>query len=162
MGGMGSQEKSYEMSSNGKSAGKEPVMSSFLVPLPDNPVGVNSVWEFSKVQEHKGRSKGITKVTGQCTLYDVMKSDGKSIARIIVNYQINQEMAFSVTMGENTIKGANNTHTGGFSLVYFDIDRGVVTEVVTEETSESVNESPQGSMQMSRFSKSEIKLQGGH
>jgi len=159
VGNKGSEERAYEIHNNGKSADKASIMSPFILTLPDKPVRVNDVWEFNKTHEIKGRRKGTTQVSGQCTLYDIIESNGKSTARIIVNYELDQEMQFSFAVGENTIKGSNKTHTGGFSLVYFDIDRGIVCEVITEETSESVNESPTGSMQMSRFTKSEIKLQ---
>ena len=60
--------------------------------------------------------------------------------------------------GDRQISGSSQKHATGFSLVYFDIDRGLIREVVTEESSESVNDSNMFASTIATKTKSEITL----
>ncbi len=151
-------ESSYTMSSRGISTSKDPVTAAFIIPLPAQSVTVNEVWDFTYTTQIKERGTGTNEVKGQCTLYDVQNQGNARIARIIVNFETIRDMTFSFTTEQGTITGSNKGKSTGFSLVYFDIDKGIVTEVVTEENGTSSNETPMGAMETASSSKTEVTL----
>ena len=149
---------SYKMTSQGKSTTKEPIMSSLILPLPDKPVAVNATWNFEKISEQKGQRKGKTVIKGQCLLYDVQKEGGKSIALIIVNSETNGNIEFKMQTSQGSFSGSSVSKGSETSLVYFEIEKGRIIEIIKEETTSSINEMSMGSSSMSSSSKSTIKL----
>ena len=126
--------------------------------LRTRPVGVNDTWEFEKNIERKSRMKGKTHIKGQCLLYDIQKEAGQTLALIIVNTESTGEGEFKFKRQDTEISGSTQTKGVATSLVYFDIDRGRITEIVTEETRYSVTESTMFSSTVSTKTKSTIKL----
>ena len=155
----GPREQSYEITPAGKTVSKDPPVSSFLIPLPENAVAVNETWDFEITTEQKGRRQGKTIITGQCLLYDVQSEDGRTTAVIIVNADSKGEGQFQFQReGSDAISGTFASTGASTSLVYFDIDNGYIIEVVSEETQESVTESTMFSSKMSSKSKSTVRL----
>ena len=155
----GPREQSYEITPAGKAVSKDPPVSSFLIPLPENAVAVNETWDFEITTEQKGRRQGKTTITGQCLLYDVQKEDNRTLAVIIVNTDSKGEGQFQFQReGGDAISGTFASTGVSTSLVYFDIDKGYIIEVVSEETRESVTESTMFSSKMSSKSKSTVRL----
>ena len=153
-----SREQSYKMNPDGRSATKDPIISPYLVPLPEKPITINESWDFEMIVEIKGRSKGQTTVKGKCLLYDVQEEDGKSIALILINSETKMESKFNFETEQGNISGSSSSSGSGTNLVYFDIDKGYITEIIKEEITESVSETSMGSMPRSSSSKSIIKL----
>lgn len=159
-GGMGgrSREREYSITSVGKSTSKDPVIFPFLLPLPDEAVAINDTWDYELTSEQRGRMQGTNNVKGQCLLYDIQKEGDKTIALIIVNTQSKGEGSFNFERDGMEISGSSQSSGAGTSLVYFDVDRGRILEIVAENTRESATESSMFSSNVSSKSKSTIKL----
>jgi hypothetical protein len=159
-GGMGgrSREREYSITSVGKSTSKDPVISPFLLPLPQEAVAINDTWDYELTSEQRGRMQGTNNVRGQCLLYDIQKEGDKTIALIIVNTESKGEGSFNFEREGMEISGSSQSSGAGTSLVYFDVDRGRILEIVAENTLESATESSMFSSNVSSKSKSTIKL----
>jgi len=141
MGG-GGRDRSYEITPNGKSLSKDPPTFPFLIPLPEKAIAVNETWDFETVSEQKGRMQGKTTITGQCLLFEIQKEGDLTLAIIIVNSQTKSDGKLNFQMqGMDPVTGSYNRSISATNLVYFDVDKGRIIEVVGEETSESVTES---------------------
>jgi len=151
-------EEEVEITTHGESVSKDPVASPLLLPLPKDPVSVNDAWEFEKNIENKGRMKGTTHVHGQCLLYDIQKEGDKTRALIIVNTESTGEDQFTFKRQDTEISGSTQRKGATTSLVYFDVDRGRITEIVTEETRDSATESTTFSSTVSTKTKATVKL----
>lgn len=159
-GGMGgrSREREYSISSIGKSTSKDPVISPFLLPLPEEAVAMNDTWDYELTSEQRGRMQGSNNVKGQCLLYDIQKEGDKTIALIIVNTQSKGEGSFKFEREGMEISGSSQSSGTGTSLVYFDVNRGRIIEIVAEDTRELATESSMFSSNVSSISKSTIRL----
>lgn len=142
----------------GKSATDESISSSLILPLPEKPVSVNDTWTFKITTKGKGRFKGETVKKGKCLLYDVQKNNGRNVAVFIINYETKGKGKFNVETQGRKFSGTNRRSATSSSLVYFDIDKGRIEEIVTEEESESATESSMFSSNNMSTSKSTIKL----
>ena len=150
----------FEIGTDGQSVTDDPVTSPFLLTLPKNPVAVNDTWEFEKNIQRTGRMKSTTRITGQCLLYNIQKQSSPPLALIIVNTQSTGQSEFKFKRPDQNVEisGATQSKGSGTSLVYFDIDRGRITEIVSEDKTESMSESSRGSYASSSSSKSTVKL----
>lgn len=149
----------YQIASNGKSQSEDPVVSPFLLPLPDEPVGINDTWDFEMKIEQRGRMQGETTVTGQCLLYDLYEDDGRKVATIIVNTESKGESTFRFQRPDgDPISGTGQSYGSMTSLVYFDVSRGRIVEIVTEEKRDTAMESSMFSSNTSIMTKSTIHL----
>jgi hypothetical protein len=88
----------------------------------------------------------------------VQKEGGKSIALIIVNSETNGNIEFKMQTSQGSFSGSSVSKGSETSLVYFDIEKGQIIEIINEETTSSINEMSLGSSSMSSSSKSTIKL----
>jgi len=155
----GGRDMSYEISPNGNSISKDPPIFPFLIPLPEKPIGANATWDFNIITEQKGRTQGQTTTTGECLLYDFQKVGDQTLAIIIVNSETKSEGKFEFRMeGRDPIKGTSASSGAATNLIYFNIDKGRIVEVVGEETRESVTESSMFSSDSSSKSKTTVKL----
>ena len=155
----GSRPIEHEIASNGKSQTQDPVVSPFLLPLPDESVGINDTWDFQMTTEQRGRMQGNTTINGQCLLYDLYKENGSTIATIIVNTESEGENSFKFQRPDSEpITGTGQSKGSRTSLVYFDVSQGRIIEIVTEEKRDTIMESSMFSTNTSIFSKSTLKL----
>ena len=159
MGGEGhSGKKNIQMTRFGRSATKDPIMTPFILPLPEKSISVNEEWTFEKSVELKGRAKGNTTTKGQCLLYEVRKEDNKNLAVIIVNSNTQSTVSFSGERNGVVFSGETQSSSTAFHLVFFNIDRGIIEEINSEETRESAFEMMGNSNVSSSSSKTTIKL----
>ena len=154
----GPHERTYKITFFGKLISQNTILPSFIIPLPEKPIKVNDTWDFENIIEQKGKRKGKTTIKGQCLLYDIKKEKDKTIALIIVNAESKSEGEFKFQLKQNTISGTFASTGTRTNLVYFDVDRGYVTEVVSEEKRESTTESTMFSQNSKLISKSTVKL----
>jgi hypothetical protein len=75
-----------------------------------------------------------------------------------VNTESKGEGSFNFEREGMEISGSSQSSGAGTSLVYFDVDRGRILEIVAENTLESATESSMFSSNVSSKSKSTIKL----
>ena len=149
----------FKIKPSGESATKDPVVSPLLVPLPEDPVGVNDTWEFDMTVERKGRMSGTTQIQGQCLVYDIQKQGNQTLALIIVNTASEGTGEFKFQRGEGmAVSGSTQTKGAVTSLVYFDVEKGRITEIVTDEKRDTATESTMFSSTMSMKTTSTIKL----
>ncbi len=142
----------------GKSTSNKAISSSLILPLPEKPVSVNDQWTFNITTERKGRFQGETTISGKCLFYDVQLNEDDNIAVIIVNADITGQGKFQIRTQEREISGTNRSSGTRSSLVYFNIDKGKINEIVTEEETESATEGSAFSSRMIRTSKSTTRL----
>ncbi|MFO7890302.1 MAG: hypothetical protein R6V04_08165 [bacterium] len=142
----------------GKSTTDKAIASPLILPLPEKPVSINDQWDFSITTERKGRFQGETAITGKCLVYDIQQNKGDNIAVIIVNAEISGQGKFNIKTQEREISGTNRSSGIRSSLIYFNIDKGRIDEIVTEEETESATEGSAFSTNMIRTSKSTTKL----
>jgi len=142
----------------GKSTTNEAVVSTLIIPLPEKPVSINDQWNFNLNSKRKGRFQGETTIRGKCLLYDVQQTEGNNTAVIIINAETKGEGKFRIKTPEREMSGTNKNSGTISSLVYFDIDKGRINEIVTAEASESATEGSAFSSSMIRTSKSTTKL----
>ncbi len=154
----GRREQNLEIAKTGKPVSKDASFSPFLLPLPDHPVSVNASWNFELTSEQKGRRRGTTTVKGQCLLYDLQKEAGQTLALIIVNAESTGQGKFQMKRQEMNVSGTFASSGKITSLVYFDVDKGRIVEVVSDETRESMTESSAFSSKITSKSKTTIKL----
>ena len=154
----GPHERTYKITPSGKLISQNIILPPFIIPLPEKPIKVNETWDFENNIEQKGRRKGKTIIKGQCLLYDIKKEKDKTIALIIVNAESKSEGKFKFRRQQNAISGTFASTGTITNLVYFDVDRGYVTEVVSEEKRESTTQSTMFSQNSKSVSKSTIKL----
>ncbi|MFH1941380.1 MAG: hypothetical protein ABIL68_04690, partial [bacterium] len=157
-GGGRSREQTYKMQSNGKSATNDPIISPLIVPLPEKTIAVNETWDFEMTAQERGRTTGQTTVKGQCLIYSIEKQGAQNIALIIVNSETKRDMKFNFQTEQGNVSGSSASSATATHLVYFDIDKGRIAEIVSEDKTESMNESSMGSRSTSSSSKSTIKL----
>ena len=158
MGGGGTGDKPIEMTKTGKSATKDPVVSPFILPLPDKPISVNETWDFNLTVKMKGRAKGETNIKGQCLLYEVRKNKNKNVAVIIVNLERLSNTSMKGEQNGTAFSVTTQSSTTGFNLVFFNIDKGVIEEINSEETTERAFEMSGTSNVSSQSTKQTIKL----
>ncbi len=163
MGRFGNQqrERKITITTNGRQSQDSGQPIPFLITLPEKEVSVNDTWDFEIKFDNKGRSKGTTTIKGECLLYDIEKKDSKNIAVIVANSETNSESQFKFQIQERTISGSNVSKSTQYSIVYFDIDKGRIVEIVSEETSESTRESGGMTTPSTRKSNISIKLLSG-
>ena len=138
----GPRERSYEISPIGRAVSGEDPLSPVLIILPENEISMNENWNFEVTTEQTGRRQGRTTVMGQCVLYDVQEENGRRLAVIIVSIESQSQGQFQFQPpGREPVSGTFASTSVGTNLVYFDIDRGRIVEVVSEETRESNTES---------------------
>ena len=155
---MGPRERNYEIRSDGTAQSNDKPTSSFLIPLPKDPIGVNATWDYEINLEQKGRRQGTTTIQGQCLLYDLQKTSGSTVALIIVNSETTSEGRFNMQGPQGDVSGTFSSSGSGTSLVYFDVNKGIVTEVISEDMRESMTESTMFSMKSSSKSNTTVKL----
>jgi len=146
-----------EMDSHGKSTGREDLISPFILPLPDHPVNVNDIWHFELTKKLTGRAKGEQTVKGQCQIYQITEENGQQTAVIIVNTESHTNTAFKGNFNGRDFSMTNVTAAVSQKIVFFDVDKGRVKEVVGEGSSESTSEGTQSGTRSS-VSKSTIRL----
>jgi hypothetical protein len=155
----GPRERSYEISPIGRAVSGEDPLSPVLIILPENEIGINENWNFEVTTEQMGRRQGRTTVMGQCLLYDVQEENGRRLAVIIVSIESQSEGQFQFQpQGREPVSGTFASNSTGTNLVYFDIDRGRIVEVVSEETRESNTESTMSSRRTLSKSNSTVTL----
>jgi len=142
----------------GKSTSNKAISSPLILPLPEKPVSVNDQWTFNITTERKGRFQGETTISGKCLLYDIQQTDGDNVAVIIVNADIKAQGKFQIKTPDREISGTNRSSGTRSSLVYFNIDKGRINEIVTEEETESTTEGTAFSTNMLRTAKYTTKL----
>ena len=159
MGGRG-RDRSYEITPEGKSLSKDPPpIIPFLFPMPEKAIAVNETWDFTIASEQKGQRQGTTTITGQCLLYDVQKVGDQTLALIIVNADTKIESKFEFQReGGDPISGSSASSVSAQNLVYFDIGKGRIVEVVGEEIRESITESTMFSSDSYTKSKTNVIL----
>jgi hypothetical protein len=151
--------ETYKVTPTGKSATAAPVMSPLILTLPEEPVSINSTWSFEKNSEVKGRRQGTTKVTGECLFYGVDTQNGRPVALIIVNFETHSDLSFRFETPQGDFSGTSRSLGKGTGLVYFDIEKGRIIEIIREDQTESVNEmSSRGSSEMKSKSNQTIRL----
>ena len=150
----------FEITPNGESTTKNPVVSPLLLPLPEKTVGVNDTWEFDKTVKGTGRMQGTTTIQGACLLYGIEKDGGHTIAVIIVNTgsEGTGEFKFRRPDQDMEISGSSQSIGATTSLVYFNIDRGRIVEILTEESRDTATESSMFSSTMTMKTKSTVEL----
>ncbi len=155
----GPRERSYEISPVGKAVSGEEPLSPVLLILPEQDISINESWNFEVTTEQTGRRQGQTTVMGQCLLYDVQEENGRRLAVIIVSIESQSEGQFQFQpQGREPVSGTFASTSKGTNLVYFDIDRGRIVEVVSEETRESNTESTMSSGRTLSKSNSTVTL----
>ena len=77
---------------------------------------------------------------------------------LIVNSETNRNIEFKMQTSPGSFSGSSVSKGSGTSLVYFEIEKSRIIEIINEETTSSINEMAQGSSSMSSLSKSTIKL----
>ena len=138
----GPRERSYELSPIGRAVSGEEPLSPVLLILPEQDISTNEHWNFEVISEQTGRRQGRTTVMGQCLLYNVQEENGQRLAVIIVSIESQSQGQFQFQPpGREPVSGTFASTSVGTNLVYFDIDRGRIVEVVSEETRESNTES---------------------
>ncbi len=157
-GGMGPREQAFEIRSDGTAESDAKPTSSFLIPLPQEPVSVNGTWEYEINQEQRGRRQGTSTIKGQCLLYDVQIQPGSTIALIIVNTESTGEGKFNMRGPQGEVSGSFASTGAGTSLVYFDMEKGIIVEVVSEDIRESMTDSSMFSSKSSSKSNTTVKL----
>jgi hypothetical protein len=146
------------MNHKGLSLTGNPVLTQLIIPLPEKSVSVNDTWDFNLESEIKGRQKGNIVVTGQCLLYDIDRSGTSPLATIIINSETKRDVEFNMQSPQGSISGNSTSVTMGTHLVYFDIEKGRITEIVSEENMESSNQMSMGSSNSSNVTKSTTLL----
>jgi hypothetical protein len=156
--GMGPRERTYEIRSDGNAESADKPTTAFLIPLPEDPISVNETWDYEINLEQRGRREGKTTIKGECLLYDLQKDNGSTIALIIVNSENTAEGRFNMQGPQGDVSGTFASSGSGTSLIYFDVDKGAVIEVISESVRESMTESTMFSATSSSKSNSTIRL----
>lgn len=152
-------QKTVKLTSSGKPFFQYSHTSPFLIPLPEKSVAINDTWEFEITTLHKEQIKGKTTINGHCILYDVQKEDEKNLALIIVSAESKSKCKLNLQGPRGKISGSFTSKGTFTGLVYFDINKGHVTEVIINENHESnINSSSSSSLTKSSTSTSTIKL----
>lgn len=155
---LGEENQHLTFNKYGKSTTQKSIATPFILPLPEKPVSLNDQWDFNINTERKGRFQGETTITGKCLLYDIQQNGGKNLALIIVNADIKGQGKFHIKTQDREISGTNRSSGTRSSLIYFDIVKGRIDEIVTEEETESATEGSAFSSNMRRTAKSTTKL----
>jgi len=144
--------------SRGKSDSENPPQNLFFLQLPENPVSVNDEWDYEIHGKTKGRRAGETTVKVHCMLYGVEKQGKDDVAIIIVNTDSKSTGQFSFKRQDMSVKGTFASSGKGSALVYFNITKGIIQEIVAENNAESSTESSAFSSNMISKSKVSTKL----
>lgn len=155
---MRDQDLKLSFNKQGKSTTDEPVVTPLIIPLAERPVSINDQWNFNLTSERKGRYSEKTTITGKCFLYDVQQTENNNTAVIIINTERSGEGKFHIKTPQGEISGINKSSGTISALVYFDIDRGRINEIVSVEKTETVTGGSAFSSKMLRTSKSTTKL----
>ena len=154
--GSGRQQRdmNIEMNKFGKSTTQEPVTSPFILELPENPVGVNDTWSYSYSRNLTGRAPGKMDVSIQCMIYDIQNNT----AIILANKTSKTDIQFSGEFGDRSF--SMNTHRRGdsTSLIYFDIEKGRIKEIMDDENIISQLDSGEGVTETTQKTITTIKL----
>ncbi len=140
----GADEKTLEFDQAGYSAKDTPVTSSFFIPLPLKPVGENDTWEFQYTKKHTGQAKGETSVKGSCLLYGFEKRGADKIAIIIINSKTKSSTEMKLNINGQKMSINSNTAGKEMQLVYFNVNKGRILEIVKDGSSEMNSETPMG------------------
>jgi len=131
----------YTIDKFGHSDSENPPLSLLFLHLPDKPIGINEEWDYELHAKRKGRRSGETNLKGKCILYSVEKQDGDDVAVIIVNTETKSTGKFSFKRQNVETSGTFASSGKGTALVYFNLTKGLVQEIVAEDNSESSTES---------------------
>ncbi|MCD6117585.1 hypothetical protein J7K93_11255 [bacterium] len=154
----GKREVKYTFDQSGHSNSDNPPLSLLFLNLPKKPVAVNDEWNYELHSVKRGRRSGKTNLKAKCTLYSIDKENGDDIAVIIVNTETKSTGKFSFKRQNMKTSGTFASSGTGTSIVYFNITKGYVREVVTEDNSESSTESSAFSSSASSKTRSTTKL----
>ena len=152
-----SRDEILEMDEWGGTLGRNVVASPFILPLPQKPVQVNDTWTFDLVQPLRGRATGENKIKGQCLLYQITQENNRTMAVIIVNTESQSHSEFKGNFNGQDFSMTNQSSGVGTRLVYFDVDKGRITEIIDESSSETASEGSR-SGNSTRSSKATIRL----
>ncbi|MCK5148455.1 hypothetical protein KAR48_16985 [bacterium] len=124
------------MTALGKASGRGAVVSPFILPLPEQPISINDIWEFNIEKKLQGRMKGSSTIKGICQVYDLTATT----AVILVTLDIETNSKFSGNFNGRAISMTTHALSKGTQAVYFNYIKGRIEEIVSEITEESTSE----------------------
>lgn len=104
-----------------------------FIPLPPKPVILNETWEFNILVKTRGLRQSEIVYTGHCLLYEIKMYAGDTIATIIVTASTESKGKYNYKQYYKT-DDLNFTILGTLTqIVYFNIDKGYVQQMISEQ-----------------------------